>query len=415
MSRSWHSLLVGDQRTRALAAAEHIGKDLRRRIDVLPDSHPTTIAELALVFHYLGLVRGSAADREMALVLLGRAMEGVAAQPLSAALHGGLSGVAWSVDLLAGSGDAGPDDPCTDVDNVVLRHLEADTWNGHFDLISGLVGLGVYALRRRRSPQCYQSIQRIVGHLDTLSTTTSDGVAWRTRPELIPGQDSGGTYNLGVAHGVPGVVAFLADLNAAGLADDRSARLLKGGAAWLLAQRNVGLDWCFPDGIRDDGERGTARLAWCYGDPGVAVALLKAAHATGDEACRAAAVEVARHATRRPDHNSGVVDACLCHGASGVGHLFNRIYQATGDEVVGAGARAWYARTLAMQKPEGGIGGYITWSPDTDGVLRWIGSTGFLFGATGVALSLLAAASDVEPLWDELLLTGIEPGHVRAS
>jgi hypothetical protein len=41
--------------------------------------------------------------------------------------------------------------------------------------------------------------------------------------------------------------------------------------------------------------------------------------------------------------------------------------------------------------------------------MSWMAETGLLTGAAGVALSLLAAATSVEPEWDRVLLVSVPP------
>src|SRR5438093_719443 len=71
------------------------------------------------------------------------------------------------------------------------------------------------------------------------------------------------------------------------------------------------------------------RVAWCYGDLGIAVALFLAARCVNESSWQNEALALARNVAGRPPEQSGVKDCGLCHGAAGVGHLFNRLFQAT--------------------------------------------------------------------------------------
>jgi hypothetical protein len=148
----------------------------------------------------------------------------------------------------------------------------------------------------------------------------------------------------------------------------------------------------------------SCRSAWCYGDPGVAAALLGAARSVGEPTWEREALEIARAAAARPAEEAGIVDAGLCHGSAGLGHLFNRMYQTTGDEALGQAARFWFERTLAMRQPDLGVGGFPASSVREDGTRYWRDDPGVLTGAAGVALALLAATTSIEPAWDRILL-----------
>jgi hypothetical protein len=156
------------------------------------------------------------------------------------------------------------------------------------------------------------------------------------------------------------------------------------------------------------------RLAWCYGDLGIAATVAVAAQGARRTDWRGTAHEIARAAARRPPAASGVIDASLCHGAAGVAHLFNRLYQESGDPELGEAARRWLHRALAFRRPGRGIGGFRTWEAQADGSGSWYDDAGFLAGAAGTGLALLAAVSPVEPAWDRALLLSLRPeGEAR--
>ena len=55
-------------------------------------------------------------------------------------------------------------------------------------------------------------------------------------------------------------------------------------------------------------ERHGCRAAWCYGDPGVAVAMLWAAKAVGNAAWEKVAIEVGHQTAQRPVETCGAID-----------------------------------------------------------------------------------------------------------
>jgi len=80
------------------------------------------------------------------------------------------------------------------------------------------------------------------------------------------------------------------------------------------------------------------------------------------------------------------------------------MFQSTGEERLAAAARSWYAKALAFRQPDLGVGGFRSWAADVAGVLGWRNDPGFLEGAAGVGLALIAAVSPIDPEWDRLLL-----------
>jgi hypothetical protein len=85
------------------------------------------------------------------------------------------------------------------------------------------------------------------------------------------------------------------------------------------------------------------------------------------------------------------------------------MFQATGEPWLAEAARSWFERTLAMQRPGLGIGGYEAWQSDAAGSPARSADPCLLNGAAGIALAFLAATTSTEPLWDRMLLVSISP------
>jgi hypothetical protein len=408
----WQPLLEGALKDRALESVRAILHDLAPRA-CAPDGEPSLAggtAGLAVLHGYLAQAEAGQGHAALAGRYLRRATAAVAAEPAAASLYSGLTGVGWALTHLQGrSSDCDGEGDAAEIDELLRCHLDRSPWSGDYDLIDGLVGFGVYALERLPRPDAVACLERVVEHLADTAERRPEGVTWWTNPAWLPPESREkaphGYYNLGLAHGVPGVIALLGRACAAGVAVGKARPLLQGAAGWLLAQElSEGFPyWVGPEATPDS----PARLAWCYGDPGVAVALLGAARAVGEPAWERQALAMARRAARRPRAESGVVDAGLCHGAAGLGHLFNRMFQATREPSLGEAARLWFEQVLAMRRPGRGIGGYEA-RKGGDGI-RWVADPGLLTGATGIALALLAAATAVEPAWDRVLLVAIPP------
>jgi hypothetical protein len=418
---SWKPLLEGALKDGAWQSLQEILGDLappgRDSADDPSLAGGTT--GLAVLHGYLAQAGCGKDSPATARECLRRATASVANHPMEASLYSGLTGVGWALAHLGGRlpGLDGEDD-AAEIDEAVLEHLDRSPWADDYDLISGLVGFGVYALERLPRPAARACLERVIQHLAETAEHPSPlplppkgrgvmQVTWWTNPAWLPAETREkvpqGYYNLGLAHGVPGVIALLGQACAAGVARARARPLLEGAVRWLLAQQGPRgfAAWVGPE------EYQPTRLAWCYGDPGIAAALLGAARCVGEPGWEREARAIARRAARRPPEEAGVVDAGLCHGAVGLGHVFNRMYQATGEAALGEAARFWFDRTLALRRPGEGIGGYCACQPGEGGARAWVVDPGLLTGAAGIALALLAATTAVEPAWDRVLLISI--------
>jgi lantibiotic modifying enzyme len=409
----WQPLLTGTIKARAWDSIRAIVEDIsaQEHSVSLDASLASGTTGLALLHGYLAQIESEHDHAALAWRRLQHAIAAVEDNPTSASLYSGLTGVGWVIAHLQDRlGGLDGEDDLAEIDEVLLKHLDQSPWTGNYDLIQGLVGFGVYALERLPRPAAIACLERVVDRLAETAEHQGDGLTWWTNPAWLPAetreQFPRGYYNLGLAHGVPGVIALLGQVCTAGVAVARARPLLEGAVSWLLANQGPG---GFAHCVVAEEPDKPARLAWCYGDPGVAAALLGAARCVKEPARERQALAIARRATQRPPADAGVVDAGLCHGAAGLGHLFNRLYQASGEPWLAQAARSWLARTLEMRQPGRGIGGYEAWSPGDDGNLTWKAEPSLLTGAAGIALALLAATTTIEPAWDRTLLVAIPP------
>jgi lantibiotic modifying enzyme len=411
-STNWRPLLEGEVAARAEDAVRAIAEALAH-LDHLPAS---VTAAHALFYGYLA--RTADADAalyaERADQLLERTFELVAMTTMRPALYGGFTEVAWTAEHLGRVlDDDMSDDMNEEIDESLLLAIAAP-WTGDYDLLGGLAGFGVYALERIDRPSARRCLEAVVDRLDETAETLGDKVTWFTRPELLPPRhlekNPNGYYNLGVAHGVPGVIGVLADAVRLGIRPEKARPLLEGAVRWVLSHQLSGRHGArYPAFVTPGVEPSPARLAWCYGDPGIAAALLYAARAAGVQEWEHAALDIALHAATAAVEHAGVQDAGLCHGAFGLAHLYNRIYQSGGGEPFADAARLWYRQGLDLRRPERGIAGFETWEFGPDMKLGWVTDPGFLTGVVGVGLALLAGITPVEPEWDRLLMADIPP------
>lgn len=346
---------------------------------------------------------------------LGQAVATFAATTTGLGLFGGAAGIGWTVAHIAGGEPARL--ACERLDAVISRGLAQRS--GDYDLIGGLVGFGVYALETGEAGRPLAG--HVLDHLERRARPRSGGLAWHTAPDLLPlwqrEHAPHGYWNLGLAHGLPGVIALLARFITAEIEVDRARALLEPAVAALLAAapaRDHGRypGWqaggpdeqaCPAEVADDDAQRG--RLAWCYNDLGVAMALGSAALAARDPGWRAEMHALARACAARTFEDAQVFDAGICHGAIGVAHLFDRLRQATGDSLVAAAARSWLDRALAMRNGQPFAG--FPSRTFHDGAERWTADASILTGAAGVALVLHSMITEVEPAWDRLLLADL--------
>ncbi|CAA9475498.1 MAG: Lanthionine biosynthesis cyclase LanC [uncultured Solirubrobacteraceae bacterium] len=413
---AWRPYAAPDEREAILSAATELG-------DVLlwasaADQPGATDATLsrgepgrALALAYLDDALPGRGYGDESSAALSRAVAAVAAQPLGPSLMQGFTGVAWAIAHLARRAGADASGATEAVDGALSALLRDGRWTGPYDHVSGLVGIGVYALERLPDPAGAELLELVVTTLADRAERADGAATWFTAPaELHPdarGRAPDGYYNLGVAHGVPGVVSVLAGATGAGVPG--AAEWLDDAVTWLERQRlddDAAAVW--PFFVGPGVESFASRLAWCYGDPGITLTLLQAAAAREREDWVALADLAIEKMLSRAVGESGVTGASLCHGGAGLAHLCGRLHEASGRDGLDDMARTWARRTLGLRVDGEPMGGFTVWDPSDPQELGGdVQGPGFLAGIAGVALTLAAAATDVAPDWDRCLLVSL--------
>ena len=396
---SWQPVLAGADADAARDAVDAILSDLGA-VELPDASVGHGHAGLALMWGQRARA-GDPAALERAADALERALDGIdrLGPPT---LLGGFPGVAFAAAQLSDLVEIDEED-LTALDELVLGLVDRDPWPLEWEYVSGLVGAAVPLLWRGSEP-ARVARARVVAHLRALSEPAAGGVSWRSPVYLLPAaaraENPDGYLNLGLAHGVTGVVALLA-----GAAGEPGAAELLRGAVGALVRHDSG----------DPSGRYAAMVArglppargrydgWCYGDQAVACALHRAGAALGEPGWIEHAVDLGRAVARRAP---GIpLESHFCHGTAGRAHMFNRLGQATGEAELLETARTWYRETLSRRRSGAGPGGFVTraGAPVSPSILE---------GAIGIALCLSAAVDPVEPIWDRAFLADLVPGAV---
>lgn len=198
-----------------------------------------------------------------------------------------------------------------------------------YDLINGLSGIGrillaaVHAGHREAEPGLLAASRSLTAMIESPSEGRPGW--WRPAPQnpaALADPHNRDAANTGLAHGIAGPLAFLAACQLTGWGSDAQAGAIRTAAGWLLQWR-AGDSWA-PQITADDlagiatgpSTRGR-RDAWCYGAPGIGVALLAAGRALAD----ADLVEAGRSAIDALATRTEGWDTeghTICHGSAGV-------------------------------------------------------------------------------------------------
>jgi lantibiotic modifying enzyme len=313
----------------------------------------------------------------------------------------GVSGVSWLYDHLCRNRfiQDDPDEETPDVDNFLYQKALNELHRGHYDFLHGAMGIALYFAKRDH----WDYLQHLIKILAQIATWDGESAKWRT---TLNRQKAETGFNICLSHGSSGIALVLCKILEVMPEDKQVQSLLKGAVTYILKQEiPVEKYGCyFPNiSIESQSELYKSRLAWCYGDPGVALAIWRAGLLLKDQEWTDKGFEVLLHlAGRRGLMENRVQDAGFCHGAAGITQFFNRLYRITQRIEFKDAADYWCMETLKMATFEDGLAGYKALHSEEYG--GWQPSEYLLEGITGIGLSLLSTVMTDDPAWDECML-----------
>lgn len=266
-----------------------------------------------------------------------------------------------------------------------------------YDLFCGLTGIGQLLLQRAPGSDV---LGRVLGYLVRLTEPLcAEGTVlpgwWVSHdPDpLLP--TPGGHANFGVAHGVSGILAFMALALRRGAVVDGHTDAIRSICGWLDSwQQDHPLGPWWPQWITREELRtgrakqtGPLRPSWCYGTPGIARAQQIAAIATGDTPRQVRAEHALAACLSDSAQVNRITNVGLCHGWAG---LYQSAWRAAGDALTPViSTQLSHLADLMIQHAE---------AEHHD--------AGLLNGAAGLALALHTAARAGLPIsgWDSCLL-----------
>ena len=357
------------------------------------------VSGLALFMYYYSRFTGESKYAEIGEQALEKAVEMINNGYKYHTFCAGISGLAWTCEHLEQNGFIDRDyiSVFKDLEPYLLTCMVKDLEKKNYDFLHGGLGVGYYFLYKR-NPNKKNNQLLYAGLQKTAIAGKNDSIKWAS---TLP--DSGKTvYNISLSHGMSSIAVILTKLKKRYPHIALVKTLLLKTVNYILQQQlPEPVVSYFPSfSIESNENQHPSRLGWCYGDLGVAQALLQATQTLGNKSHESAAIEILLHNCNRRDlKENSVIDAGLCHGAAGISHIFNRLYVDTKIDAFKEASVYWMEKTLEMAHFNDSLAGFKTWQKD-----KWENHHALLVGITGIGLSILSYLNPELMNWDECLL-----------
>ena len=351
------------------ARAEALGLD---RISFDPEGLAGGFTGLALVMYALGSVTSEDRWFREARALTRAALESMSVDELG--LYSGVGGVAFFVCEAASPESALVSEVRTAFETMIAGLIDTSgvrrLTHVKYELINGAAGLYVAAHRLGLEEHCdiiEAFFQSLLDSPDELRRLTGPP------PSL----------NLGVSHGIAGIVGALATVGRG------SAREICRDYCALLTASSIELGasgalwWPYLDSPDPHLSR-PSRAAWCFGSPGIAAVLASAGQAFGLDGAMDTAVRAARDLRRVTRSAWQIKDFALCHGLAGVAVCIDTVARWSEDDEARDFATDLFDEVRAAFDPAKPLG------YKSEFALQLIDDDGLLTGTAGIALALLS-------------------------
>jgi lantibiotic modifying enzyme len=328
-------------------------------------------------------------------------LEQISHQRLAPLFGNGTAGISWLMELLLQEQSAPYSaDFNEQFEQQQLQMLSQLTeWSGELELLRGLTGELVLANRRLDANPQAESTLAWIGHLLRMlrknAVFNASSCYWPTpktsaffKSELPLEQ-----VNLGLAHGMTGILASFIPLLQWPQCRTDAELLLRSGCEWLVMQQKTTGRSAFSSFYPSTED---SRLGWCYGDLTIALTLWRAGVALNNRAWCDTARAIALNAAKWNADEGWIADAGICHGSMGLVLIFRLLAAQLGDAQLHLAADRWLQWSFNRYERQG-LSGLHPKQMMQD-------KNSFLEGFAGIGLVLMFQSGQTASWADALLL-----------
>ena len=296
----------------------------------------------------------------------------------------GISGILYGLNLLDKSMSLNID--YNDVEKHYKKYLfRMMKWgfnNCNYDYFHGSLGILLGQM------DDVKFVKAAIRSLEQAAVIDGEKIKWYS---FIDFKEKRG-INISLSHGMSSLVIILCRIYEKNIESKSVQTLITGAVNYILSQRiDYNIYGCFfpIQSLESDTFLQKSRLAWCYGDLGIALALWEAGKVLQNSFWKSVSLNIMLEScTRRSIDDTLIKDAGICHGSSGLAMIFYYMYNETRNFIFMETCNYWISVTLKMASFKDGLAGYKTWNGN------YKNDCSLLTGISGIGLMLLTVVSN---------------------
>ncbi|WP_282086589.1 lanthionine synthetase LanC family protein [Aquimarina algiphila] len=312
----------------------------------------------------------------------------------------GFEGIFYTIQYLYHCKIIEDDSLLDDLEEYLLKSLSIDFKINNFDPLHGSIGKLLYYInsKNKDKEKVNQLVNTFIDSLYNNKKETDHGIFWYDDNE-----DVKDLVNLGVAHGLAGILSFLLRLKELGYNNTYLDILITGIIKTILnSKNNIPRISNFPDYYSKNINQTNinSRLAWCYGDLGIAYTLLYASKVLQRDDLKVEVENITNSTIRRTISNSGInyyedysfFDTGFCHGISGIVFILQKINNTLNQPNIDKRIQFWKKELFYNLEKQLKIKEdiYLPWYRQDDKYSYTLDKESMLNGLCGTGLVLLS-------------------------
>ncbi len=323
----------------------------------------------------------------------------------------GIAGLGWAIQHLKVEDfiNLDCDALLSNFDKYLYDQMVFDFNLGNYDFLHGALGHAFYFLSRYKHTEDLYLKKRYesyllegIKNLKKLAIQKDNSLKWKSILDINKGNEG---YNLSLSHGISSILNFSSRLHAIDAFKEVTEKLVIGSANYILSfqkknSKNLSL---FPSWIEKDiSPEYNSRIAWCYGDLGIGLSILRAGQSLRDVSMQKHALEIIAHTTTRKSPDETLVkDAGVCHGSYGNSLIYQRLHQTISNPLFQKSLHFWLDNGVEKAIHKDGYAGYKQWNGLEK---KWMPELNLLEGVAGIGLVIIEYLSEEPNFWDECLM-----------